>query len=616
MGKILFFIFLLSCLFYGNTVFNGYNIDDENVVLNHPLASKGIKALPKIFTSSYLEGYNANNDRCAMGYRPITVASFAVEHQLWGANPHISHFVNIILYGLTCVLLFLLLRKIFYEYNIVLPLLAVTLFAIHPIHSEVVNSLKNREDILALLFGLLSFWMFIDYALKGKIWRIGLGILLLLISFMTKTVALPLLFIIPLSLYFFYRTPLKKGALYSVLLVMPYFLFKVVNRLLVYTPLEKKRLNSFYENPLYGSGHDWLDRLSYAFYIFLYQVKMMFVPAPLRVYYGYNMIKMPDWSSWGVWAGIGISAALLGMTIYFYRRNKALSFGVLFFMSAAAMYVNFVQIVPGIFAERHLYLPSIGWAVVVAICLLWVCRVQYQKAQEPLQWNYPIVIIALLLTLSCAYITIKRNAQWEDKLTLLSHDVKKGKKSFKMNIMLAEIYASRVQSGKLQKPDEEKAAFYYKQAIDVYPNDAQALAYYGGFLAKKGQIESAAPHIHKALALAPNNGWANFFMGFIKHHNADYQEAFTYYSKALPLLPNEVDAYINLGRVCYMLQKYDMAEVTGKEGLRKFPKNEFLIDNLINVYYMTKDKEKLLQYYQELKTINPEKAKEYDTYIK
>lgn len=614
--QISFFIVILCFFLYGNTIFNGYNIDDENVVLNHPLASKGIKAIPAIFSSSYLEGYNANNERRAMGYRPVTVATFAIEHQFWGQTPAISHFINVLLYSLSCILLFRLLRRIFSAYNVVLPLLIVFLFIIHPIHTEVVNSLKNREDILGLLFALWSFSFFLDYVEKGKYWRIGLGLFLLTISFITKIVALPFLLLIPLTLYIFYAVPLKKGLLLGGMLIIPYVFFKIMRKVMVVSPFESGRMNELYENPLYAGTYDLLDRLAYAFYIFAYQVKLLFVPYPFRVYYGYNTLKMVGWDNYIVLISLALSLVLVGLAVYFYKKNKVVFWGILFFLSTAAMYVNLIEIIPGIIGERHLYVPSIGWAVLIAVLMLFLCRIPYQQNDKPLQWNYKLLILALLLLLPSAFLIIKRNTQWKDKLTILSHDIKKNKKSFKNNIMLAEVYASRKQSGKTQEPDEEKSAFYYKQALDIYPDNAQALAYYGGFLAKSGQIQNAIPLIHKALILAPNNGWANFFTGFIAHHNANYQEAYTYYTKALTLLPNEVDAYLNLGRVCYMLEKYDLAAATNKEGLRKFPRNEYLLDNLINVYYMSDNQAELRKYYQELININPSKAEEYKSYLK
>ena len=92
-------IFSFSALLYFNSVFNDYNMDDELVTQNHRLTSKGISAIPEIFTSPYYEdkaGYKYE-------YRPIVLASFAIEHSLFGEHAWISHSINVLLYALLCL---------------------------------------------------------------------------------------------------------------------------------------------------------------------------------------------------------------------------------------------------------------------------------------------------------------------------------------------------------------------------------------------------------------------------------------------------------------------------------------------------------------------------------
>src|SRR4051812_28179847 len=151
-------IFAFSFLLYFNSVFNDYNMDDELVTQNHRLTSKGISAIPEIFSSPYYEdksGYRYE-------YRPMVLVTFAIEHSLFGDHAGVSHFINVLLYSLLCCLLFRVLRKLFKNYNILFPLLITLLFAAHPVHTEVVASIKNRDEILSLLFGLLS----LDFALR------------------------------------------------------------------------------------------------------------------------------------------------------------------------------------------------------------------------------------------------------------------------------------------------------------------------------------------------------------------------------------------------------------------------------------------------------------------
>ncbi|NCA21541.1 MAG: hypothetical protein EBS86_10445, partial [Crocinitomicaceae bacterium] len=198
-GFITFFVF-------ANTIGNDYNLDDELVTRNHPLTSQGMKAIGEIFNSPYYKddmGY-------AYGYRPIVHVSFAIEHELFGEKASVSHFINVILY-VACVLLFLsLLLKWVGEQNKWIAIVAVLFFALHPIHTEVVASIKNRDELLAFLFALLAGLSMIKYIEKEK-W-----ISLLWITFyfslavLSKKSVYPLTIIFPASSILFYSISWKK----------------------------------------------------------------------------------------------------------------------------------------------------------------------------------------------------------------------------------------------------------------------------------------------------------------------------------------------------------------------------------------------------------------------
>ena len=54
-----------------------------------------------------------------------------------------------------------LLRRLLKNYHIFFPFLTVMLFLAHPLHTEVVASLKNREEILSFLGVLLALKYFL-----------------------------------------------------------------------------------------------------------------------------------------------------------------------------------------------------------------------------------------------------------------------------------------------------------------------------------------------------------------------------------------------------------------------------------------------------------------------
>ena len=145
-------LFLLSVALYAPTIGHDYNMDDELVTLDHRNTSRGLAGVSDILSEFYYEddmGYR-------YGYRPVAHVVFAVEHAVFGQSPHTSHAINVLLYALLCVLVYWFIRRLDERIPRWAAAAGSLLFAIHPIHTEVVASIKNREEILALLFPLAA----------------------------------------------------------------------------------------------------------------------------------------------------------------------------------------------------------------------------------------------------------------------------------------------------------------------------------------------------------------------------------------------------------------------------------------------------------------------------
>jgi hypothetical protein len=203
--KYYLFLVFAVVLVFGNTLFNGYNYDDNLVTINHPYTSKGIKAIGKIFTSSYY----TNQADISFGYRPMVHLSFALEHQLFGQNPHVSHFFNLLIY-LGCVLAFFkVVANWFGEKGLQLAFFAALLFAVHPVHAEAVASIKNRDELLAFWLAMLSFIQINEFVVKQKWWRVALAIALFAIALLSKKSIYPLVFLLPPVLLFIHQQKLR-----------------------------------------------------------------------------------------------------------------------------------------------------------------------------------------------------------------------------------------------------------------------------------------------------------------------------------------------------------------------------------------------------------------------
>lgn len=212
------FLGLISFLLFANTISHDYNMDDNLVTQNHKLTSKGFEAIGEIFNSSY----HSDEMGYAYGYRPITQVSFAIEHGLFGESAKTSHTINVLLFALCVILLFQLIIRWMGHKSIYLALIAALFFAVHPIHSEVVASIKNRDEILAFLFAILSALAVHKYAQHKKFWHmLVLGGLYFAIGMLAKKSIYPLVFVLPIAAILFTNNNWKQIILIAGFLALP-----------------------------------------------------------------------------------------------------------------------------------------------------------------------------------------------------------------------------------------------------------------------------------------------------------------------------------------------------------------------------------------------------------
>ena len=80
------FILVLIFVIYGNSLKNKYSLDDHIVNSNNKLTQIGIKGISEIF-----KNYSFSEKNFNYAYRPIVITSFAIEYQLFGTSPQVSH---------------------------------------------------------------------------------------------------------------------------------------------------------------------------------------------------------------------------------------------------------------------------------------------------------------------------------------------------------------------------------------------------------------------------------------------------------------------------------------------------------------------------------------------
>ena len=599
--KVYWLIFALVFLLYGNSIKNKYALDDNYVTVttpekpNNPRIEKGIKGIPQLFTSHYVETASQSFE-----YRPLVLVTFAIEYQFFGSNPYVSHFISILLYAITCVLLYIILSRLLKNYHLIFPLLIVFLFIIHPIHSEVVNNIKCRDELLSFLFGIGSLHFFIEYT-ENKIKKfVLLGILFLFLSLLCKRTAVLFIAVVPLTLYFFTSLKLKKVVLFTVFPLLAFVLFGLLNKTLTHN-LPTVREFVFFENPLYYE-HGLLVRIPVAFYTMGYYIKLLVFPYPLCCYYGYNAISMSDWAS-----PVFVISLVLYVVIGIYALKKlpqknVLAYGILIYLAGVFPFSNITQPVAGIVGERFIYFASFGFCIAAAYLLLALFKVDIKGNSkfsiQNITLSFKVVFIFMLLV--CAATIIARNKQWKDELTLFNNDVKHFPNSCNLHYIIGNnLYPKIFSTPNGAKRDSiiRETKSHFNQAAELmiegkkkYPQDYTNLNNLGTIYVNIFNDGNAAwPYLKRAYALNPKDRMIPFNYAFCYEKRNLPDSAALYYEKMIADNTTNVTVYLQLHEIYLKKQAYQKAIICDKKSVKQIPLNAQLYINLGNAYMLNKD---------------------------
>ena len=541
-------IFALCVLFYGNSIKNNYSLDDK-FVTNNEEVKKGFKVIPHFFNSTYANVVE-DGKQVIFGYRPVVKASFAIESQLFGTNPHVSHFVNVLIYFLTCLLLFILLRKLLFDYHPLLPLLITIVFLVHPVHTEVVSSLKNRDEMLCFLFSLIALYFSIRYIDSNKLYFVLLAMVSFGLGRLSKISVITWVVAIPLIIFYFKKPSWKKITIISFSMAFILILAKIIS-VMATPPFHKAKF--FIENPLVFD-HSIFSRISAGMVILLYYIKLQILPHPLLFYYGYNMIPILGWSNILVYVSLLFHLFLLVFSIYIFKKNRILSFGILYYLITISAYSNILNPPSGIIADRFLFSPLLGFCFIIAFLLFKFSKVDMLSKTLTVEQSKKILIITFVLLIPYFIKTITRNQAWKDQMTLMEADMPHLENSAKANYIYAGTLKTTAVDEYKKTGNSEKASqmlnlaiFHAQRATQIYHPYYQAYNMIGNIYSEMfHQKDSAEKYFLKTLEANSLYGPAYFNLGIIQFSRGDTNKGISYLKKSIDLNPSSPKPYFVL----------------------------------------------------------------------
>ncbi len=532
-------LFCLTFIVFGNSIYNEYAMDDEFYTAgSNKLTQQGIDGIGEIFTTRTF----FNNDGSGYSYRPVALTSFALEIQLFGEKARTSHFINVLIYAFTLILLFSILKRWFKNQGEWFAFFVCLIFLVHPIHTEVVANIKCRDELLAFFFVLVTIRLVWAHLETKKLWLWPLMGIAFMFAVLSKTSIAAFFLLIPISVWYFTDASWKKAASYILPLVGALLFVKLV--LLANIPEMSRTLQGF-ENPV--GAMPYSQQSATAAYVMGRYLYLMFIPFPLIFYYGLNEVPVCTWSNPIVILSSIAHLALIGWMIVELKKKSIIGFGILMYGANLILFSNLLAPAPGIMAERFAYSASLGF-IIVLVALLF----KYTKVDSAsFSWKSPnystVRNVILLLVVVFGIRSIIRNEVWQDKETLYRNDVALAPESAKINMLLASFLSSK---GAQMSFDAQRHLQYAQQLMQQGQQQAAAIQQDSARMMRDESyaiFREARAYYVQATLVWPGyyTAWSN--LGTAYYFTQEYKGGIPYFKKAIEIKPDYAEAYFNLG---------------------------------------------------------------------
>ncbi len=539
---------LVCVLAYGNSIRNGFVWDDTEQIVQNPQLQRG-QPLAPLFSSgvwAFAKDYRMANNY----YRPLPMLVFREIVQLWGFDAQAFHSVMIIFHFLACLaayVLFLRLTRGNWQ-----AFAAAALFAVHPIHTEAVDWISCLSELGCALFFIGAFLCYLSATgnsaldspaqpgtkLRAKLWWVA-SWLCFGCALLWKEMALALPLVIGAHVLFFSAETVSARARIqkAVLVGLPYLAV-----FFGYLLLRRQALGF-----LYHPQRNWiLSPLQYL----LSDVRLvggywlnLLLPIRLNAYHVFDpAVSLADP---GILASILFLFASVAVIAYCYRRAPLPAFAATWVFVTLIPVLNLRELGRNALAERYLYIPSIGFCLL----LVWIGSKLSDLLPQRYRVTAAMCALVLLTGVYCEQ-TSARNLDWKDNFTLFSRTLEVSPNAALIQLQVADSLLN-------EKNDPADAEPHYLASIaiaekEVPPERQQiALAYadlamiYG----QQGQFVEALGALDGVKAADPNDPDVQTERGVVLAESGQWQQARTTFEEALEKDHNSVNAIAGLGNI-------------------------------------------------------------------
>jgi tetratricopeptide (TPR) repeat protein len=281
---------------------------------------------------------------------------------------------------------------------------------------------------------------------------------------------------------------------------------------------------------------------------------LVVVPYPANAYYPIIPVVPPPGFTW--WLCIGFLAATLGLTALAAVRGRAVGFGALWFWVTLIPFVgvNFLPLSAPILAERFLYLPTVGFCLVLGLAIRRALG-EVDPGKSASTQLRPAAALALAgLLVGYATLTLSRNEDWKDDYRLYLHMVETSPEAPLPHV---NVGLTQIQRGEILAANQ-----HLLRAVELLPKDARALVGLGLTQTLLGQREEGLRNALRAYAYAPRHHNVLATLGAVYLYRDEPERAIIFLEDSLKIRPNQVHAVLNLALAQSRLGRHDEAEAT------------------------------------------------------
>lgn len=548
-------VVLLACLTaicFFPMLKNGFtNWDDEFYVNNNMLLRgpdwKGIFSQPVVGN-----------------YHPLTVITLAFNYAVSELDPFSYLLVNYLLHLINTILVFYFIWNISGKNKFIAAFVAI-IFGIHPMHVESVAWVSERKDVLYTMFFLLSLLQYWKFLLTDKRSHFWICFLFFVLSLLSKPAAIILPLVLLLLDYWKGRSITTK----TVAEKIPFLILSIalgIATIKIQSPTAMAGLTVF----------SLTDRVFFACYVLMIYFFRFFVPYPLSAFHPF---PASGELGWPVLISPLFVVALV-FVLWYFRKNKILVFGFLFYIINLLLVLQVISIGLTIVSERYTYVPYIGLAFMIGTM---VSRIKMLSPK--LLWAVAGVYIVLF-----GIITFQRVEVWKNSDTLWTDVIKTYPEAPYPRTNRAN-YISKI--AEIQKDTRIKDSLFKMAledcniALSVKHNLAAGYEKRGLIYVDLGMMNEALSDADSLVKYDPGNKIGYDIRGTVYYNRKEPEKSLENYNKCIQINPNDHRSYSNRGAI-YMnfYQQYPQALVELNKAISIKPLGNYLMNRSYCYYKM------------------------------